>query len=74
MSAPTRWRDLVQAAQAELRQLTTVNKTDRLWQMPVAAALASGLPLKSLRAVWNRRIVSCVRGSAFFCHGVCCCR
>lgn len=36
---------MARAVQAELRQLTTINKSDRLWQMPVAAALASGLPL-----------------------------
>lgn len=31
--------------QAELRHLTTINASDRRWQMPFAAALASGLPL-----------------------------
>jgi uncharacterized membrane protein YccC len=30
---------------AEWRQLTTINASDRPWQMPFAAALASGLPL-----------------------------
>ena len=30
---------------AELAQLTAVNASDRPWQMPLAAALASGLPL-----------------------------
>ena len=45
MSDPTWWRERVRLVQAELRQLTMVNKTDRLWQMPVAAALSSGLPL-----------------------------
>jgi hypothetical protein len=29
----------------ELRQLTTIQASDRAWQMPFAAALASGLPL-----------------------------
>ncbi len=29
----------------ELRQLTTIQASDRAWQMPLAAALASGLPL-----------------------------
>ena len=28
----------------QLRQLATVNRSDRPWEMPVAAALASGLP------------------------------
>lgn len=45
MSASSGWTELVQAVRTELRQLTTINKTDRLWQMPIAAALASGLPL-----------------------------
>lgn len=31
--------------QAELRHLMTINASDRHWQMPFAAALASGLPL-----------------------------
>lgn len=30
---------------AEWRHLTTINASDRRWQMPVGAALASGLPL-----------------------------
>ena len=29
----------------ELRLLLTVNRSDRMWQMPFAAALAMGLPL-----------------------------
>jgi hypothetical protein len=29
----------------KLRQLTTIRHSDRVWQMPFAAALASGLPL-----------------------------
>jgi hypothetical protein len=29
----------------ELRQLASVNRSDRPWEMPIAAALASGLPL-----------------------------
>jgi hypothetical protein len=29
----------------EMRALATVNRSDRLWQMPAAAALATGLPL-----------------------------
>lgn len=45
MSDPTWWRERARLVQAELRQLTMVNKTDRLWQMPIAAALSSGLPL-----------------------------
>lgn len=30
---------------AELRVLATINPSDRTWQMPFAAALATGLPL-----------------------------
>ena len=39
------WREWLRLIQAEFRHLMVVDKTDRLWQMPVAAALASGLPL-----------------------------
>ncbi|HEY8605885.1 MAG TPA: FUSC family protein [Noviherbaspirillum sp.] len=38
----------------ELRQLTTIHASDRAWQMPVAAALASGLPL--LIGAWFDRL------------------
>jgi len=41
-----RARDSIRAAAAaELRQLGTFNTSTRPWQMPLAAALASGLPL-----------------------------
>jgi hypothetical protein len=36
---------LSQVMREELRQLTVVQPSDRVWQMPFAAALASGLPL-----------------------------
>lgn len=36
---------LWQLLKDEFRHLAAVNPTDRMWQMPVAAALASGLPL-----------------------------
>jgi hypothetical protein len=36
------WRALIAA---ELRHLMTIQASDRIWQMPFAAALASGLPL-----------------------------
>ncbi|NFV81071.1 FUSC family protein [Magnetospirillum aberrantis SpK] len=39
------WRRLYMGAKAEIGALARVNVSDRLWQMPVAAALASGLPL-----------------------------
>lgn len=39
------WSSLKVLMRAELRHLTTINTSDRRWQMPFAAALASGLPL-----------------------------
>jgi uncharacterized membrane protein YccC len=36
----------------ELRQLASVNRSDRPWEMPVAAALASGLPM-FIGAAWG---------------------
>ena len=39
------WNRLRALLQAELRHLTTVHASDRPWQMPLCAALASGLPL-----------------------------
>jgi hypothetical protein len=39
------WSKLQALMRAELLHLTTINASDRLWQMPFAAALASGLPL-----------------------------
>lgn len=39
------WRRVFAALQAEFRQLATVQRSDRPWQMPFAAALALGVPL-----------------------------
>lgn len=39
------WQTLKALARRELTELTTVHRSDRPWQMPLAAALASGLPL-----------------------------
>ncbi|MGV3655779.1 MAG: FUSC family protein [Noviherbaspirillum sp.] len=39
------WRRLRAFLREELRQLTIIHASDRAWQMPVAAALATGLPL-----------------------------
>lgn len=39
------WQSFVQLARTEMQHLIAVQQTDRRWQMPVAAALASGLPL-----------------------------
>jgi uncharacterized membrane protein YccC len=45
MSARHLWRQVRQQLYAEGRQLITIRPSDRPWQMPFAAALASGLPL-----------------------------
>lgn len=39
------WSRLAGALRQEARSLVAVNPSDRLWQMPFAAALATGLPL-----------------------------
>lgn len=39
------WHKFQARMRAELTQLATVNPSDRRWQMPFCAALASGLPL-----------------------------
>jgi uncharacterized membrane protein YccC len=39
------WGRLQALVRAELRDLATINRSDRRWQMPFCAALASGLPL-----------------------------
>jgi hypothetical protein len=39
------WGKLQSLVRAELRDLATINRSDRRWQMPFCAALASGLPL-----------------------------
>jgi uncharacterized membrane protein YccC len=39
------WSGFWAIVKDEFRHLAAVNPSDRLWQMPVAAALASGLPL-----------------------------
>jgi hypothetical protein len=39
------WSKLRALLGVELRELTTVRASDRVWQMPFAAALATGLPL-----------------------------
>lgn len=40
-----KWAELQRLLQAQWRQLLTINPSDRPWQKPFAAALASGLPL-----------------------------
>jgi uncharacterized membrane protein YccC len=39
------WAQATGFIRQELRLLVTINPSDRMWQMPFAAALASGLPL-----------------------------
>lgn len=39
------WRNFQSLVRAELRHLAAINASDRRWQMPFCAALASGLPL-----------------------------
>ena len=43
--AASAWRRCKQVLAGELRHLASVNRSDRPWEMPVAAALASGLPI-----------------------------
>ena len=45
MTRSRRWIELKRLMRAELHHLTTIHPSDRLWQMPFAAALATGLPL-----------------------------
>ncbi|BAE50014.1 FUSC family protein [Paramagnetospirillum magneticum] len=39
------WNRFLRLLSEELRHFTTIHPSDRSWQMPLAAALASGLPL-----------------------------
>ncbi|WP_244934379.1 hypothetical protein [Pseudomonas saudiphocaensis] len=41
----SRWQRLKNLLREQLRLLLTINPSDRRWQMPFAAALATGLPL-----------------------------
>jgi hypothetical protein len=45
MTRPNAWGRLQTLLSAEARHLVTVNASERRWQMPFAAALASGLPV-----------------------------
>lgn len=45
MQHSSRWDKFKTLLREELRLLLTVNRSDRMWQMPFAAALAMGLPL-----------------------------
>lgn len=54
MSLAERWARARRAAQAELRHLTQIHPSNRPWEMPLAAALASGAPL--LVGTWFGRM------------------
>lgn len=45
MSASGAWQRLMKVVETEWRHLTKVQASDRPWQMPFCAALATGLPL-----------------------------
>jgi hypothetical protein len=45
MTPTGRWAEFTRFAREELRHLVTLKPSDRLWPMPFAAALATGLPL-----------------------------
>jgi hypothetical protein len=69
MTRPTRWRKLQMLMREELRHLMTIQASDRLWQMPFAAALSSGLPLL-VGAYFNHLdygLVSSLGGLVFLC-------
>ncbi|MBN8442169.1 MAG: FUSC family protein [Thauera sp.] len=61
------WDRFKALVRAELRHLTTITPSNRRWQMPAAAALASGLPL--LIGAWFGRLdyglISSLGGLAF---------
>lgn len=67
MTHMSAWSRLQMLMREELRHLTTIQASDRLWQMPFAAALASGLPLL-VGAYFNRMdygLVSSLGGLVF---------
>lgn len=45
MRHTSRWSRITTGLRAEWQHLTTINPSKRSWQMPLAAALATGLPL-----------------------------
>ncbi len=67
MAPPSRWHELKSLLRTELQHLTAIHPSDRLWQMCVAAALATGLPLLA-GAYFNRLddgLVSSLGGLVF---------
>lgn len=61
------WKRIKRLARLELHHLTTIQASDRAWQMPFAAALAIGVPV--LIGAWFNRLdyglVSSLGGLAF---------
>ncbi|MFZ2294520.1 MAG: FUSC family protein [Polaromonas sp.] len=67
MTQTSRWAELKALVREELHLLMTIKPSDRLWQMPFAAALATGLPLL-VGAYFNHMnygLVSSLGGLAF---------
>lgn len=67
MKQSNRWSKLQKLMREEISHLTTIQASDRLWQMPFAAALASGLPLM-IGAYFNQMaygLVSSLGGLVF---------
>lgn len=56
----SRWAEIRRFLLAELRQLTTISPSDRRWQIPFAAALATGLPI--IEARFYDTVLGCVVG------------
>ena len=66
MTRVPRWSELGQRLRAEWRHHSTFHPTRRLWQMPFAAALSTGLPIL-VGAYFGRldhRLVSSLGGLA----------
>ena len=57
MTHTGRWAELKRLVRAELQHLLTIKPSDRLWQMPFAAALATGLPLLAVNV---KLVFNCV--------------
>ena len=67
MTRPPQRARLRALLEVELRGLTTIQASDRVWQMPFAAALATGLPLLVGAWIWRMDygLVSSLGGLVF---------
>ena len=67
MAEPSTWQRLLALLRREFAHLTTVNASERRWQMPFCAALATGFPL--LVGAWfdhlNYGLISSLGGLVF---------